>query len=39
MMRVLGFIFLAICLIGLGIAAVKLGWVDAVINWFMGLVK
>lgn len=38
-MRVLGFIFIAFCLIGLGIASVQLGWFDAAINWFQGLIK
>lgn len=38
-MKVLGFIFLGLCLITLGIVSVKLGWVDYIYHWFEGLVK
>ena len=38
-MKALGFIFVAILLVALGIIAVKLGWFDAVANWFGGFFK
>ena len=38
-MKVLGFVFLAICLVALGIVAVKVGWIDQALDWFRGLCK
>ena len=38
-MKVLGFVFLGICLIGLGIIAVKFGWYDFIVKWINGMVK
>ena len=38
-MKFLGFIFLALCLVALGIVSVKLGWFDYVANLFQGVAK
>lgn len=38
-MKVLGFIFLGLYLVALGIVAVKFGWFDYIANWFQGMVK
>ena len=35
-MKVLGFLFLGLCLIGLGIVSVKLGWFDYLIGLTRG---
>ncbi len=32
-MKVLGYIFLGLCLVTLGIVVTKLGWYDYVVNW------
>jgi len=32
-MKLLGFIFVALVLVGLGITAAKLGWFDYMVNW------
>lgn len=35
-MKILGFAFLGLCFVALGITAAKLGWFDAVVNWVKG---
>lgn len=39
MMKFLGFIFLGLTLVGIGIALVKFGVFDLVVNWFTSFVK
>lgn len=39
MMKVLGFIFLGLTLVGIGIALVKFGIFDIVVNWIASFVK
>ena len=36
-MRALGFVFVGLCLVGLGIAMVKFGWFDYIVYWLEGL--
>jgi len=36
-MKVLGFVFLGLCLVSFGILAVKLGWFDYVLGLIPGL--
>lgn len=38
-MKVLGFIFVGLCLVALGIISVKLGWFDFITNWFQSFAK
>ena len=37
-MKVIGYIFLILLLIGFGVLAVKIGWWDAFVNWIGSLI-
>lgn len=38
-MKVLGFVFVGLCLVALGIVAVKAGWFDYLTNWIQSWAK
>lgn len=38
-MKILGYVFVGLCLIAFGIVSVKLGWFDYVVSFFQGVIK